>query len=561
MIRCLLIQVTRNRRGKALREERTVAGDPLRIGRGAECPVHLPDPRVSLHHASLRRGDDGQLYLEGEGSTLNVDGSFEQRLRLCNGLQVMIGPYRLEVEPAGDGHDVALAVELVQPLPDDRERLAAASQTSLAQTGLSKRRTALWLGAMLLLIFLALPVLYALSPAVRMATAHLPFRLDQSWDPGPLSAGHRGFGDDCRQCHQVPFVQVRDQACTACHQGIGPHVADASLQAAVFGDRRCADCHRDHKGADGLALGDPSQCVDCHGNLQAQAAQSALPDIHDFGRDHPPFRLSLRGSDGRTQRVRQDDPAAAVERSGLKFPHDVHLAAAGVESPQGTVQLACADCHVPDQAGVRFQPVSMKVHCADCHRLDFEPAVTTRLVPHGDPRAVMTTLREFYSAISLGETPIDVITVDGLMRRPDGNAGAPERQRAARWVEDKTQAVARELFEARVCQTCHTVAHDASVPEAPWTVAPVAITGHWLPGARFDHASHGSFDCAGCHAVAQSTDSRDIAIPALADCRQCHAGESPARNQLASSCATCHDFHQPGRSSGLPLPVSVKDAP
>ena len=52
------------------------------------------------------------------------------------------------------------------------------------------------------------------------------------------------------------------------------------------------------------------------------------------------------------------------EATGLKFPHDVHLAPAGVKSPRGDVRLECASCHLPDAAGVRFEPVSMQAHCA-----------------------------------------------------------------------------------------------------------------------------------------------------------------------------------------------------
>lgn len=559
MIRCLLVQISRNRAGKPQRDAATVSGVVLGIGRGAECAIHLPDPRVSLRHASVQRRDDGQLYLEAEGNTLNADGRFEQRLQLQPGLVVGIGPYRFEVEAPDDGHDLTLAVELIQPLPDDRARLTASSQLSLAQAGLSKRRWALGLGALVLLLFLLLPVLYATSPSVRMATAHLPFGLDQSWNPGPMSAGHVGFGDDCSSCHQVPFVQVRDQACTDCHAGIGPHVADAALQSEVFGEVRCASCHRDHKGLEGLALGDAAQCVDCHRDVQAHAPGSMLADIHDFALDHPAFRLSLARADGGVDRVAQDDPALAQEASGLKFPHDVHLAPEGVKSPRGDVKLECASCHVPDSAGVRFEPIAMQAHCADCHRLDFEPAVTTRQVPHGPPREVMTTLREFYSAISLGEVPVDVVTIEGMMRRPPGKPDAGERRRAAQWVEEKSLAIGRELFEVRVCQTCHDVSYDAGAGDVPWSIAPVTATTHWLPKARFDHASHGSFDCASCHAVAKSGLSSDIAIPAIGTCQTCHAGQSPARDQLGSTCATCHGYHAAGHASGLPAPQPAKD--
>ena len=77
MIRCLLVHISRNRRGQPIREDRLISGDILRIGRGSDCKIHLPDPRVNLNHAVIKNADDGKLYMEGEGTTLNINGSFE----------------------------------------------------------------------------------------------------------------------------------------------------------------------------------------------------------------------------------------------------------------------------------------------------------------------------------------------------------------------------------------------------------------------------------------------------------------------------------------------------
>lgn len=544
MIRCQLIQVTRNRRGKVMREERSVVGDPLRIGRGTDCVLHLPDPRIHLSHATIHRGDDGQLYLEGEGTVLGVQGNYEQRVRLRPGVQVMLGPYEFTVEYASAGVDLVLAVELVMPLPDDRTELRARARTSLAQTMLSKRGLAVGLAVLVAIAFLLLPVLNATRPTVHAASAKLPVPLDASWNPGPISSAHQSFGNDCQACHQTPFVQVTDSACKTCHAGIGDHIANAGMQHAAFGEQRCASCHREHKGSAVMARAQGTSCADCHGDLAGHGlAASTLVPIHDFADDHPPFKLSLLAADGTSLPHRA--PVAGeplVEASGLRFPHDVHLAAGGVASPDGRKTLNCASCHVADTAGVGFQPIAMKTHCADCHRLEFEPAVTSRQVPHGDAAVVMTTLREFYAGIALGEVPVDVVTINGLLRRPTPARNEVERRRALDWATQKSDAIAADLFEVRVCATCHGVSRtgDATVPFA---IAPVALTRDWLPKARFDHASHDTVDCARCHGATTSKNSAEVLMPVLATCQACHAGATPTRGKIASDCQACHGFH------------------
>ena len=53
MIRLALITVTRNRKGKPVRASRTIDGESFAVGRGTQCAVYLPDPRVALEHAKI----------------------------------------------------------------------------------------------------------------------------------------------------------------------------------------------------------------------------------------------------------------------------------------------------------------------------------------------------------------------------------------------------------------------------------------------------------------------------------------------------------------------------
>jgi thioredoxin reductase len=79
-----------------------------------------------------------------------------------------------------------------------------------------------------------------------------------------------------------------------------------------------------------------------------------------------------------------------------------------------------------------------------------------------------------------------------------------------------------------------------------------------MPKARFDHVKHRTNKCADCHSVEKSHSSADIAIPAIVDCRACHAGNKPAPGKVVSTCIACHGFHLPNHP---PFATHVVAAP
>jgi len=552
-MRILVISVTRNRKGQPVRAERAVEGETIRLGRGTQCEIHLPDPRVAQAHASIHQQGAG-IFISAPEAELSVNGALARDARLSPGVHVAVGPYDLTVEPAPEGYPVALAIELVRPLPDDLAGIRANSRLSLAVTGLSKRSPAWALAVFIVLVFLALPVINALVPSLRQMLSTLPVTPDQSWNPGELAAGHQIVGRRCATCHEIPFVRVRDSVCVHCHQKTPGHVQTVALQQELFGDTRCADCHADHKGPRALLRRDADLCTACHGDLKHRRSDTALANATDFASDHPGFKLTLWQGAGKdeTARIAQTDRPKLFERSHLKFPHDAHLRT-GVRGPKGRKTLDCGSCHLPNASGSGFTPISMKKACIECHTLEFEPAVTSRQVPHGSVVDALSTIREFYSYIILNEIPVDVVDIgairSGLSRLGGGAINEEQRQRALTWVDAKARQVGADLFEARVCIVCHevkrTVTQVKPGREPAWTVAPVVIATTWLPLARFDHLKHRTSKCADCHNVGKSHSSADIAIPDIVTCRQCHAGNEPAANKVVSTCIACHGFHLP----------------
>jgi predicted CXXCH cytochrome family protein len=255
-------------------------------------------------------------------------------------------------------------------------------------------------------------------------------------------------------------------------------------------------------------------------------------------------------ADSGERRVRQGaDPL--VQQPHLVFPHAVHLDAKGIRSPlQGRMRLDCASCHQPDASKRGFEPVSMPRHCQECHTLQFEPAVTTREVPHGKVADALTVIEEFYGNLALRGTADSFqkafgVPGEGLLRRV-GEPSPAERQGALALASRKAKQVGKELVEVRVCATCHEVSAvtpaKAGTPTG-WKIAPVRQQASWMPAARFDHQAHRQTKCTACHDVTASKKSSDVAMPTITTCRECHGGSHPVEGKITSNCMLCHGFH------------------
>ncbi len=567
--------VSVNRRGQPQRDQRRIEGPSINVGRGSQCQIHLPDPRIALQHAHISVSESGAA-LEAEPGRLQVNGRAVESARLAVGDHIEVGPYLLEVEAPPEGVSLALTVTLVVPLASfggDGRRFM------LRPPRLSKRRLSYigFFGTLLLCLLVPLSQDLLGYPALAPATAApdstghmaehmvrvLSAKFLPSLNPGPVSRSHQNFGSDCRACHQYPFIQVQDKACIACHKTIKEHVPAADLTGAkgqAFRDTRCAECHRDHKGVQ-MAPRSQEQCADCHRDVQSVAANAKSGKVTDFGSAHAEFRLSLLDVNkpgAMPQRVRLSTPASPemVERSNLKFDHKLHMDPAGVRDPNGKYDpagtrdaagrptvLRCSTCHQPNEGGRLIASISMEKHCQRCHSLAFEPKVTQRQVVHGDEAEIATMLREFYARIVLGDVPPGVNPPLDLPRmRPGAELTFPERLQALQIADQKADTVLRELFDTRkVCSTCHEVTRTAG--SVGWRVAPVRVAKVWMPQALFSHAKHKMEDCRKCHDTTGSKSASDIAMPSIAVCRECHVGATPVTGKVTSDCAMCHKFH------------------
>ena len=170
MINCLFIKITHNARGLPVRSYRTISTEELTFGRGAECTVHLQDPRIAMHHAVIKRGDNGEIYIVAINGELESELSLQQNIALTQGTQVMIGPYQLTVEPTPPDVDLVVSLVLAQRLPDDFENIKSRTHEPLPNAATFKRRLSLWMVAFIVLFFIGLPLAQNLIPQIGRAS-------------------------------------------------------------------------------------------------------------------------------------------------------------------------------------------------------------------------------------------------------------------------------------------------------------------------------------------------------------------------------------------------------
>jgi hypothetical protein len=432
---------------------------------------------------------------------------------------------------------------------------------------------------------------------------------------GPVSTAHAMFESECRLCHgpaprtavspaslaaaaaATPsgfFLKVADASCTTCHAGPA-HAASETFTPP------CASCHIEHLGRAVLVQIADRHCVQCHGNLETKGGRPSpyhrtIPTLAQ----HPEFAVDVKDA-GTVARVRLDKPAEVHDTAQLKLNHVKHLETnlKGVEQLEtafgetavvkleGRAQVACTFCHRPDERGQYLQPIAYAQHCAACHPLDFDGRFPDVVVPHDTPPIVRAFLRG-----TLGEA------FDQCQTIPGGEAGSPIRERCveldlakapptpaaegdrprglrrgggaeappadeprgrragrgeppapAGWVAGQMATLERSVFKQR-CEYCHTVAREAdALPQ----IVPTAITARWLPHARFDHRAHRPVACGECHRAATSTETRDVLLPSIATCRECHTPHAGAR----TGCVECHRYHDKSQERSPDGPLKI----
>ncbi len=562
----LITYLTRRLKGGVSRRSEERTAESVHFGRSTNAEVYLADPRIRFEHAVIHQRPGG-LFVEVEKlSDVRVNGQPTRSRAVVIGDVIGIGPFDVTLAQPPEGKDIAIEVELVRPLGDDYAQLASRSTLRLADYGLSRRLWS-WVGMLAVLaIFLVMPIVFYFQHTEKAAEKTVGARFDAVWDSGPISAPHQFISDQCNLCHQKPFIQVTDGACLSCHAPITHHFDDAKPELAStpqFKDlaaKTCNSCHKEHNGDQALTIRKEEFCTDCHLEIEKALPHANLKNAGRFDLDHPEFRPNIiSDAASRTfKRIALDDPAALIENSGLKFPHDAHLKKDGVRGPNGKETLDCKGCHQLTKGAANFNPIGMEGMCERCHQLVFDPRRPDRTLPHGQANNAQMLIREFYSDYALhgGINDVQDPAPGFDRRRPGEQAGVTsQRQTDPRaWADQQAQRVADQSFGKTMCGKCHEVSSGTGNGPLNWAVVPATVNKDWLPRGRFDHSAHSDMlKCDSCHAAESSKKATDVLLPKIAVCQNCHGGEKVS-NKVPSTCITCHDFHLPG----APKMVGIK---
>jgi hypothetical protein len=568
-MRVRLIHCTTRSSGTIARREEQVSVESLFIGRGTDNDITLRGLTISLHHATIHQRGGQFLIHSEEGRDIRVNGRRVTSRRLEAGSVVQIGRFELRLLPTQAGEDLALEVVEAIERGDELEELHKRTTRHIEGGWLTRRK----------LSWAAVTGVLSLCLAAPFASP----RLESIWISGDVSSSHGFFAQDCKACHGA-FERVRDESCLECHSDITSHT-QADFEVARLAGSRCASCHLEHTESHGLADIDQALCIDCHAEIERQLPSTTLAPTADFVQLHPEFRLFVVETPGAEARAAVWSPELR-ENSGLRFNHLRHV---GRQVPQPTgdpEHLRCDACHTLDAAGMYMLPVSFEDQCSRCHELGFDERLPDALAPHGDAAQMRTAIARVYSdAVLRGEIQDARAPRAVRLARPGRELTSNEARVVSEWVDQQVERADRWLMkQPGECARCHELA-DAPAPDGGLDIAPLEVAEVWMPRSEFQHGTHSSFSCAGCHAgaavyepdedtrgerpawsvagarpyelltreeaqrihgVAPSEDASDILIPGIERCRSCHAGGAGQRYRVTSECAMCHAFHREG---------------
>ena len=312
-------------------------------------------------------------------------------------------------------------------------------------------------------------------------------------------------------------------------------------------------------------------CVECHRDLGGSVRKEiAKPDFHgkitNFNGDHPEFKHSASG---------QEDAAQ------VKFSHQTHLSLAVDElrrdhsastrdalSDIGS-KLACVDCHQADDERHYMRPIRYDLHCARCHHLnvalsgtftkdlDAEVARFSQTpLPHTEPTVVRAVLRdrlvEFAQKHSVVSAKPESV---GESRRLPWKPSTEISDDQWSWTTQEGKKAEDLLFSNKqwtkrdpltYCSHCHIEQKPGQRVDGLPTYYRTAIATRWHVHSVFSHGAHREMACTACHdqnaalvKVANSKTAKDVLLPTIQTCQNCHRSNGGARN----GCVECHRYH------------------
>ncbi|MFN8390311.1 MAG: cytochrome c3 family protein [Bdellovibrionota bacterium] len=524
--------------------------DELLIGRGSGCLIRLENRLVGLNHAKVYTAQD-TLVIEdlGDESGTRVNDVLITKSVLKAGDRVKIGDVTFTV--FFDGNYWGFH-ELREERPEeDRDEVV---KRQLKQLDLSRYYPR----------FLTFSSLIAATVALVAFVEPYVGERPELWSSGPISNHHKIIEKDCRSCHTKSFRAVEDDACLKCHR-LSEHstVLSQVVEQHPQMNFSCEDCHHEHNGTKGLVEERSALCLQCHASLDKLYPLTKHPDIRSVNR-HPEFTVTIPqyGPDDEVasqKRVVLSDRQNLLDTTRLKLNHEKHLVR-DLRSPTGPKTLQCNDCHKLSADLKTIVPMTYEQNCASCHPLGFDERLPTKAVPHGDPDTVFNFVYAEYAKLFLDVEHVGTRREFVRRFRPgeEPQAENPNVEFTRQFVDGESRKAEKELFTKTACFLCHQVKQLPTEErgKSSYRVLKPNVPDRWMPASRFDHGAHQDMSCEGCHPARKSTQTTDVLMPPIANCRTCH--HSPgAPGKVDSECITCHSYHDQQLLKKAPVFSSV----
>ena len=346
--------------------------------------------------------------------------------------------------------------------------------------------------------------------------------LDNS--PGPLAKGHAEWDDAkrCEKCHELGGGAT-PKRCLECHEDLAKLISAKRGLHGRFGDRKCVECHLEHKGRaaqitswDDPAVGGRREfphrktgfelvgvheqvaCTKCH-LKKLKSLRTSYLGLEDtcYGCHGDVHRFTSKDLRGQCQDCHGADGGRAKRMLAKDLPFD-HAERAGLALVGKHGETDCAKCHEDGNMALR------KRTCATCHASDS---------PHG------RTFRQSKCA----DCHSPQRWKDVSFSHEDK---FPLRQRHAKASCSKCHKSLKKP-PAKACASCHPKTHKKRFD------ALKCATCHGLGGSksaqRFDHAKRAEWALTGKHT--------ELA------CRSCHRGSRPWRFERFEDGADCMGCH------------------
>ena len=231
-----------------------------------------------------------------------------------------------------------------------------------------------------------------------------------------------------------------------------------------------------------------------------------------------------------------------------------------------------------------MKAVNYQQHCASCHPLSVQivgndldaklakaaEQFNHQPAPHKGPATVREALRQRYARFLDQHPEVLDRPVVAEPRQPLRAGPSTELAGGGRdaWLSVQLQTAERMLFTgAGGCRYCHDV---KIVDRWPYRLGacrmdqrPTSARGGFpMASSTTVPPAHQVLDCTHCHAAPTSQTARDVLLPGVQSCRECHAPGKTAR----FDCVHCHQYHDtdpsPNRAGPLArLGISGRDCP